>query len=480
MNGLRHRCMAASLRQLLDSTVFRFNGFKFFLAFVLVAPLSPWSTHGQPFALDKTSARSISGQFIIYGAPKFSTLAVSPKVAADTNFVRLEPALLAVSAERIKDSLYRRLEVKPGTPWSGQIYLVVHPARSLDESVNIISKRLAGGWDYRVELPDVLARNRLTRAITGVLLLELANRGAQAHSAEIPAWLADGFAQQLLAAGLPDFILSAPNKVVNGLPVARINATQHGLYPLGAAAAVLKNHPALTFEELSWPTGAQLDGDDGGVYRASAQVFVDSLLDLKNGPAQMQSFLQSLPQFYNWQIAFRSVYGAEFPRPLDLEKWWALQVVGFVAGNPGPGWTPAVSREKLDQILSVPVQMRTASNSLPVPAEISLQAVIRNLDAAQQTAILTTKLRDLEIAQLRVAPEFAALTDGYRRALDGYLGEHRPAVSAPGRHSNAISKKTSASDTLKKLDLLDARRRAIEANVKPEKSVQPSLAPLKF
>jgi hypothetical protein len=442
--------------------------------------LCPLFAHGQSFALDKAFARSISGQFIIYAAPQFSPLAVSPKVAADTNFVRLEPALLAVSAERIKDSLYRRLEFKPGAPWRGQIYLVIHPARSLDESVNIISKRLAGGWDYRVELPDVLVRTRFTRALTGVLLLELANRDAQSHSAEIPAWLVDGLAQQLLAAGSPEFILSAPDKIVNGLPVTRINATQHGLDSLAAAATVLKNYPAMTFEELSWPTGAQLDGDDGGAYRASAQVFVNALLDLKNGPAQVRALLQSLPQFYNWQLAFRTVFYAEFPRPLDLEKWWALQVVGFVVGNPGPGWTPAVSREKLDQILSVPVQMRTASNSLPVAAEISLQAVIRNLDPAQQTAILTTKLRDLEIAQLRVAPQFAVLTDGYRRALDGYLGEHRLAGSAPGRHATAQSQKTSARDTLKKLDALDARRRAIESTAEPENPGQPGLSPLNF
>jgi hypothetical protein len=474
------RCTVAPLHRFFDSTVQRCNGFRFCRTLALGALLSPWFAHAQSFTLDKTFARSISGQFIIYGAPQSSRLAASPKIAADTNFVRLEPALLAVSAERIKDSLSRRLEVKPGTPWRGQIYLVVHPARSLDESVNIISKRLAGGWDYRVELPDVLARTRFTRALAGVLLLELANRGAQSHSAEIPAWLVDGLAQELLAPGSPEFILSTPNKTVNGVPVTRINATQHGLDSLAAAAAVLKNHPALTFEELSWPTGAQLDGDDGGAYRASAQVFVNSLLDLKDGPAQVRALLQSLPQFYNWQLAFRTVFHTEFPRPLDLEKWWALQVVGFVAGNPGPGWPPVVSREKLDQILSVAVQMRTASNSLPVTAEISLQAVIRNLDAARQTAILTTKLRDLEIAQLRVAPEFAALTDGYRRALDGYLGEHRSAGSAPGRHATAMSKKTSASDTLKKLDTLDARRRAIESTVKPEKSVQPSLAPLQF
>ena len=43
----------------------------------------------------------------------------------------------------------------------------------------------------------------------------------------------------------------------------------------GAYCAII---PALTFEELSWPTDAQVSGADGGVYRASAQLFVNDLL----------------------------------------------------------------------------------------------------------------------------------------------------------------------------------------------------------
>lgn len=448
------------------------DGFNFLRLLVLGALLVPWLAYGQSFLLDKNFARSISGQFIIYGELQSSPLAASPKFSADTNFVRLEPALLAVSAERIKDALWHRLEISPDTARRGQVYLAIHPARSLDESVNIIERRMDHGWVYRVELPDILTRVRFTRALTGVVLLEVANRAAQAHSGEVPAWLVDGFAQQLLAAGQPEIILSSPDKIVNGLPVTRINATQHGLDSLPAAATVLKNHPALTFQELSWPTDAQLTGDDGGVYRASAQVFVDSLFGLKNGPAQMRALLQSLPQFYNWQLAFQSAFRAEFPHPLDVEKWWTLQVVNFAARNPGPGWSPVVSREKLDQILSVPVEMRGASNSLPAPAEISLQAAIRNLNAVQQTEILSAKLRDLEIAQLRVSPQFAALTDGYRRALAGYFGEEHSGKSLR-THTPIASRKAG---TLKKLDALDAQRRMVESTATLEKSIQPSLA----
>jgi hypothetical protein len=453
----------------------RFNSLNLCRMVVLGVLLCPLLVHSQNFSLDKNVTRSISGQFIVYASPQISKLARSASVATDTNFVRLEPALLAVSAERIKDSLWRRLEIKPGTPWRGQIYLVVHPARSLDEGVNIISKRLAGGWDYRVELPDVLARTRFTRALTGVLLLELANRGAQSHSAEIPPWLVDGLAQELLAAGSPEFILSVPDKLVNGLPVTRINATQHGLDLLADAQRVLHNHPSLTFGQLSWPTEAQLAGTDGGVYRATAQVFVSSLLDLKNGAAQLRVLLESLPQFYNWQIAFQSAFRADFPRPLDVEKWWALQSAGFTVRDPGPLWTPEASRARLDQLLSVAVEARAGSNSLPAHAEISLQTVIRGMDFAQQMTILQTRLNDLGLAQYRMTPQFAALAGEYRRALANYLGENTITITASARQRPPIRSPQgiSAIRTMKKLDELDARRRSMESTVRPEIVIPP-------
>jgi hypothetical protein len=470
--------MKTALHRFRDSTIQRFND-STIQALIFCALLSPLAVRAQFSTPGKSSARSISGQFIVNGTAQFSPLASSPRIAANTNLVRLEPALLAVSAERIKQLLWHRLEIGADIPWRGQVFFALHPARSTDEDITIFSRHSADGWNYQVQLPDVLSRTRFAQALTSVLLLEYASRNASAHSAEIPAWFTDGLSQQLLATGSPEFILSSPDKILDGVPSTRINTTEHGMDSLAAARRVLRNSPALTFDQLSWPTEDQLNGNDGGAYRASTQVFVAALLDLKDGPDHLRAMLESLPQFYNWQLAFQSAFRAEFPRPLDVEKWWALQVVNLAAHDPGPGCTPAVSREKLDEILSVPVKMRTASNSLPAHAEISLQAVIRNMDSAQQSEILQTKLRDLGLAQLRVSPQFTILTDGYRRAIAGYLGEHRTVVSGSG-HALAMLKKTNARDTLKKLDALDAQRRTIESAVKSDDSVRPSLAPLKF
>ena len=259
-------------------------------------------------------------------------------------------------------------------------------------------------------------------------------------------------------------ILSPPDKTVNGLPERRTIAVKRGVDALAKARPVLQDHPALTFEQLSWPDDAQLSGDDGGVYRASAQLFVNDLLELNHGAEHLRAMLQMLPRCYNWQTAFRAAFASDFPQPVDLEKWWALQTASFTAGGNGISWTPAASRAKLDEILSVPVEMRPAPTNLPVHAAISLQAVIRNFDSDRQADILQTKLRDLDLAQWRMAPQFAVLTDAYRRALADYLGGRNGAAPVTGPH-------TEPSETRRhreKLDALDAQRRALETSIQPE------------
>jgi hypothetical protein len=407
------------------------------------------------------STRSVSGQFIVVGPKQISPIANSFAFRTNSELIRLDPALLAISAERIKESLWRELGIN--NQWRGQIFLALHPAHSTDENVTIVSTKFSGGWDYHVELPDILSRTRFMRALAGVTLLEFADRNADARAAEIPAWLVDGLSQQLLAPGDSETILSSPDNTINGFAENRTVTTRRGLDPLAGARNILKNSTALTFDQLSWPDDDQLFGDDGGVYRASAQLFVSEILKLKNGAANLRAMLETLPQFYNWQTAFQKAFRENFSSPLDVEKWWALRVVSFAARDPGSMWTPAASREKLDEILSASVEFRSLSNNLPAHAEISLQTVIRNFDSERQAEILQSKLRDLGLAQLRVSPQFAALADAYRRAVAGYLGQDgKPAI--PSRRV----KKTGVNDTLKKLDALDAQRRTIEETVKPD------------
>jgi hypothetical protein len=475
--NLPHR-IVAPFRRLGGLHWQRFNGLTACLLLVLSAAAFPPAIRAQTGLPEPIAARSVSGQFIVTGAPPApagSGLAARPEIATNANFVRLEPALLVVSAERIKESLEHNLNPElpvlppPSSP-PGKIFLALHPAQSTEEGVTIVSRSFPAGWDYQVRLPDVLPRIRYLRAMTGVLLLELANRDGHERSAEVPAWLVDGLSQELLATAGPEIILTMPNKTANGPPLSRTVATTRGLDSLAGARRVLRDQSALTFEQLSWPTDVQLSGRDGGVYRASAQLFVNELLSLKDGPTRLRTMLGSLPKYYNWQVAFQTAFRENFPRPLDVEKWWAVQVVGFIARDPGPAWTPAVSRDRLDEILSVAVEMRTASNALPAHAEVSVQAVIRNFDRKRQGEILQPKLNALQLAELRMSPAFAVLADEYRRTIADYLEPAARAVSRPnlGEHPPLVLSRPSVAGTLKKLDALDARRRAVESAANPD------------
>ncbi|MDR3458724.1 MAG: hypothetical protein P4N60_14840 [Verrucomicrobiae bacterium] len=429
------------------------------------------------------SVRSVSGQFIVDAVPEDSPLLHRADLAADTNLVRLEPTLLAVSAERFKLALWSRLGLRPGANWSGRIYLTLYPARTTNDNVNIEILPDAGAWSYRVELPDVVTRTRYARALTGVLLLELANRANRdpAHSAELPAWLTDGLSRQILSGLSSKVILSTPSKQTdatflslsdpskqkNGLFLSRVDNKQRGIDPLADARRTLQEFPALTFDELCWPSDAQMNGNDGGAYLASAQLFVDSLLSLDNGTDKMRALLNQLPGCLNWQTAFYAAFHPQFKRPLEVEKWWSLRVIRFAARDPGPRWNMAASRERLTDLLAVPVEFRAAPDALPEHTVVSLQNVIRNFRPAQVTAILEIKRRDFELAQFRMAQPFAVFADGYRTIITDFLGEgrksSRPAMT--GKRPVATRPGLSVAETVKRLDALDVRRRELESRL---------------
>ncbi|MGH7981195.1 MAG: hypothetical protein ACREE6_17605, partial [Limisphaerales bacterium] len=360
------------------------------------------------------TADSVSGQFVVVGSPTISPLASLPDVATNQQFVRLDPPLLAVSAERIKNALLRKLGVNSDLMQGGTIFLTLKPASALDEDVAVFPTQLSGHWVYHVVLPDILPRERLARALTSVILMDYANRYAGPRLAQAPPWLVEGFSRELLAETMQDVILSVPDEIVNSISVDPVSFTKKGMDPLASMRAIFDTYSILTFQQLSWPTDLELSDEDSGVYRASAQLFVDQLLDIRNGPAKMRALLDRLPRFYNWQTSFFSAFHQDFRMPLDVEKWWALQTVIFAANVHGPQWTPSFSREKLDQILSVAADFRSSSNSMPVRAEVSLQDVIKNFDSETQSEILTGKLHDLEVAQFRMSRSMAILAAEYR------------------------------------------------------------------
>lgn len=416
------------------------------------------AAHGESFA-PPAATQSVSGQFSVSTDGGGSSVFPRPENSgADDGLLHLNPALLAVSAEHFKSALWPKIGLAPAGPWSGKIFLALHPARSPDERARLVIQPFLRKWNYRLELPDAISADRCARALCAVLLLEAANRSApvDGRSAVVPDWLSAGMSRQILGGAESPLLLSAPVKMINDLPQTRTVEKRRGLDPLAGARDILKNSRALTFDQLSWPADAQLDGADGGVFFASAQLFVAELLALDHGPEKFRALLAALPAHENWQTAFFEAFHENFRTPLDVEKWWSLRVVDFAAHDPGPQWTPAVGRERLDAALAVPVNVRYAADTLPAYSEISLQAVLRNFPPERQVEILSRQLNDLRLTQLRLAPPLNGLAAGYIKIVSDYLNARKTIF--PFRWTGPAA-------TIRRLDAQDARRREVEGRM---------------
>ena len=418
---------------------------------------------------DPGSVGSVSGQFYV-SSDKGGSLPAVPALlnpSEDTNVIQLKPTLLAVSAEWFKASLRRQLGIDPGATWSGKIFLEVHPARSLDETETITTMPFLDHWNYRVDLPDTLRKTRYARMLSGVLLLEMADRNAPpgGRAAEVPAWLVDGLAQEVLAEDGDKVILAVRPKKGLELTTSHLGLMKGGSDPLASARQILQNASALTFDQLSWPTDDQMNGDDGGVYYASAQLFQAELLGLKNGKEKMRAMLADLPNHYNWQLAFFTAFAADFKNKVDVDKWWALRVVNFAARGKGPQWTTDISMGRMQEVLSVPVEYRSSSDSLPSHTDVSLQVALQSLNTDQRESVVRTKARDLALIELRLAPPFGELADAYRVALEDFLGESRDIArpSVLNKHAASITRQSTVAETIKRLNALDIRWRMAES-----------------
>ncbi len=418
----------------------------------------------QPPASGLVSVRSYSGQFIAYAARSVTLPSALLSMATNRTFVQLEPTLATVSCERIKQLLLRELGAT--APWRGTIYLVLYPAATADDAITITSERFRDGWQYQVDLPDVVERSRYVRAVVQVLLLELANRTAQARTVEVPLWLIEGFSQLLLASNEFEIILPPPRKAANGLAfnTALFNARKETL-PQQAQKS-LRGRPPLTFEELSWPPAQAVAGDAADLYRGSAQLFVGELLRLPEGREGLRGMLNQLPQYYNWQFALLGAFHSRFQRPLDVEKWWSLSVTDAHGRDPAQAWMPEESWQKLSQAIRSTMQVRTRTNEPPRQVEMTLQRVIREWDPARQTQALNDTLRELGLLRLRLAPEYVGLLQDYGQAIEAYLLQLDRNPS-PLLFTKRAAGRRVVEATVQQLDALDARREAARPAPKP-------------
>jgi hypothetical protein len=427
------------------------------------------SARAQPTAPGVFLSRSFSGQFVIQSAPPRLGSPLSGFLDSDTNFIRLDPTLLTVSCERIKQILWRELGIVGS--WKGKIFLRLYPPASADDPITLDLEQFRDGWQYRISLPEITQRERYVLAIVNVLLQEFANRDAQAHSAELPIWLTEGLAREILSSNQREIILPPPQFSPAGLRMTTMMVNVRNENPLEQAHQQLCAGSPLSFQQLSWPAPEQLRGDGFKLYRSSAQLLVHQLLKLPGGAARLRAMLEELSHYYNWQFAFLHAFHDLFAGPLDIEKWWSLQLVHFTGRELAQTWAPEESWQKLDELVRSAVQIRIGTNELPLHAEVALQTIIRDWPQARQTQALETKLQELQMLRPRLAQEVIPLVDGYCRTIDNYLQnlKHTSSILPFGKHA---ALRRNAQETLQRLDELDARRSSLRPAQKAPSPVE--------
>ena len=298
----------------------------------------------------KTSAISTSSPQAVRTrlADSWGYIVVAHRNPSDTDesSVQLDPSLLVVSCERLKGLFLG--ELRMDDQWQGRINLIINPALDEKKRPRLTAVYHPDGWSYSLELPKTISTRVLVRALMDTLLLEVANRNAGSQCSEIPFWLVEGMSAQIQSFNLPTLILQ---------PSEQMSGNRVKLEGLDKVRDQLRRHAPLSFQNLSWPTEADVDGEGSELYRSCAQLFLEQLLQFKDGNRLLREMLRQLPRHLNWQTAFLAAFHAHFNYLLDVEKWWGLSSVDFARSDLAEPLSTDTCGKELQDALDVPVQV---------------------------------------------------------------------------------------------------------------------------
>ena len=399
-------------------------------------------------ALEPVTIRSKSGQFIVHGLPVPITFSRSSTSAVE--YLRLDPAPTAVSLERIRQLV--AVELRLPDAYSGTIQVTTHATMQDHLQPRITSVRYTDRWGYRVDLPERIEKDRFLAVAVEVILMEVANRKAVLREAELPPWLALGLAAELQATSLPTLALEPGTEVVQRERVPD---------PLKQPRELLRDRPALRFDELGQTLVEHLSEEEAAFYRACAHLFVHELLRMRGGSECLRDMLIRLSENLNWQTTFLNAFRSHFDRLIDVDKWYSLNAVNLSGRAQTAAWPLPLTLHQLEDLISVQVLVRLDAGELPIHTRVSLQKLITEWEFEKQHPVLLQILTRLQALRLRASVEALELVDDYVRVLRAYaLGRDGKPASALKRSTSQI--RAAARLAIKQLDELEVRRRALE------------------
>ncbi|MBM3877565.1 MAG: hypothetical protein FJ386_12755 [Verrucomicrobia bacterium] len=408
---------------------------------------------------------SRSRQFVVTGVRPGVVVSMPDGTRAPTNLVRLEPAVVAVNCERVKEVLLRELHLTD--QWRGRIRVSLLPEAPPTRPIAVNREWYSEGWQFRVLAPHYAEPAEVSRAITGALALELANRlNPSQRAGEVPLWVVEGLAAHLRTTGGLHFLdgTSAPVagagrfSVVDN-PRAVISMTGRFPEPYREAREVLRAAAPMSFKDLSLPRPEHLTGAALQTFRSSSHVFVSELLKQPEGPARFVAFLQALPSFLNAQLAFEHAWQQQFKSALDIEKWWSVVHASVLSRDEHRRWTHSASLQRLDELLLAHVEARAAAGALPERRAIKLQLFLGQAQFSRERGAIANLVVQLTSLQSQAPHDLARLIADYRAAFTSYLQKRERAgqlFDIAGKP--APSHKVVIQETIKQLDVLDVIR----------------------
>ncbi len=416
------------------------------LSFLLGLALVVRDVEGATLGGGVFSVQSHTGQFTVSGEPLRSPTLPGMAKSNKTGVVQFEPNLAAISAERVKTAIWRRLGVT-GT-WQGKIRIALVPGLAPDQNVRMASTLFREGWQYRLEIPRDVAGENFVRAVTQSVLLELANRHSSGRCAEIPLWLSEGLMQYLIASE-PDLVVQAQTVLMR---------SERRTDPLQRARASMGQRTPLTFNELSWPSPDDLRGVRKEVFQRSAHLFLAAILRSPDNAACLRKFIGGMSQHLNWQTAFLRGFSPRFERLIDVEKWWAVTLSSFSDRNEWQVWPAETALEKIDEALMVEAELRTLPNAVPVHTTMQLATALREWNVERQEPALRQVINTLAALRVNVPGELAQLIDDYRTCLDNYLKRRRVVGFSATKGQVAVRSDAAVEEAVRRLQSLDQRR----------------------
>lgn len=377
----------------------------------------------------------------------------SVREAGSTNVVEIDPKSLAVTCERVKKAVLTELGMND--QWRGTVHLFVAPPSRKRQPVEILPSKYGDGWHYKMALPSQCDWVQLVRGLVEVVLLELANRNAQAQLVQPPLWLTEG---------LSGLIVSEQGRTLVAEANAFLIVAQRKAERLNLARQLFRDEGPATFNELSWPDATKLSNPDAWLrYQAAAQLFTQELLNEPDGRAGVQAFLRGLPQTLNWQTTFLRAFNPRFLTLLDVERWWSVAIADFQSRDPSLQWTQDRVLRQLNTIILENAEIRAGTNGPVSREEIPLSQLVSNWEYADQREVLARKANQLQLLHVHAPPVLRPLIAEYFLTLDAYVRDRqRNGGGRDNRGDLGIRSRVLTRETARKLADLESRIQALQ------------------